>query len=79
MKTAHGKQDKKAVSSICFQYIVETKTITPHNGAQYINHPIYQSYCMARCIVSPVSENNRIEGAACSFLAEYIPPNHASP
>ena len=78
MKTAHGKQ-KKYLSSICYRYIVETKTITHHNGAQYINHPIYQSYCMARHIVSPVSESNRIEGAACSFLTEYIPPNHASP
>ena len=67
------------MSSICCWDIVETKTITPHNGAQYINNPIYQSYCMAGCIVSPVSESNHIEGAACFFLTEYIPPNHASP
>ena len=79
---------RNRIKKLCLQYVVETLSrqkqlhpITEPNIStiQYINHPIYQSYWMAGCIVSPVSESNHIEGAACSFLTEYIPPNHASP
>ena len=79
---------RNRIKKLCLQYVVETLsrqkqlhpiTETNISTIQYINHPIYQSYCMAGCIVSPVSESNHIEGAACSFLTEYIPPNHASP